>query len=50
MIALYTKLLSERRQELTDAKNRFVNGLNKMEEVGVVIESARLTWLCLSQC
>lgn len=41
MIALYTKLLSERRQELTDAKDRFVNGLNKMEEVGTVIESAK---------
>ena len=41
MISLYTKLLKDRRQELSDAKDRFINGLNKMEEVGVVIESAK---------
>ena len=42
MIALYTGLLKNRRKELSDAKDRFVNGLNKMEEVGRVIESAKV--------
>ena len=41
MIALYTKMLKERRQELSDARDRFNNGLAKMEEVGVVIASAK---------
>jgi len=41
MISLYTKLLKEKRQELSDAKDRFVNGLNKMQEVGTVIGSAK---------
>ena len=40
-IALYTKLLKERRSELEEAKDRFINGLQKMEEVGVVITSAK---------
>ena len=41
MIALYTTLLREKRKDLSDAKDRFVNGLNKMEEVGTVIGSAK---------
>jgi dynein heavy chain len=41
MIALYTDLLKIKRLDLSTAKDRFVNGLNKMEEVGIVIESAK---------
>eukprot|EP00961_Rhodomonas_salina_P291844 3932379-Rhodomonas_salina.1 len=41
MIQLYTKLLHDKQMELIEQKDRFVNGLNKMEEVGVVIESAK---------
>ena len=42
MIQLYSKLLGGKRKELSEQKDRFLNGLNKMEEVGKVIESAKL--------
>ena len=41
MIALYTTVLKDKRMEMSAAKDRFVNGLSKMEEVTVVIDSAK---------
>eukprot|EP00960_Hanusia_phi_P070417 767305-Hanusia_phi.AAC.13 len=41
MIKLYKGLYNVKRSELSEQKDRFVNGLNKMEEVRIVIESAK---------
>jgi dynein heavy chain len=41
MIQLYTKLLGERRAELSEARDRFLTGLAKMAEVSKVIASAK---------
>ena len=41
LIEMYTKLLGEKRSELSERRDRFSNGLQKMVEVGHVIDSSK---------
>ena len=41
LIEMYIKLLGEKRGELSEKRDRFKNGLDKMVEVGHVIEQSK---------
>jgi len=41
LIEMYLKLLGEKRSELSEKRDRFKNGLDKMVEVGLVIEQSK---------
>ena len=42
LIEMYIKLIDEKRSELSERRDRFMNGLNKMIEVGLVIEQSKI--------
>mmetsp|Transcript_3151 Transcript_3151/g.13662 ORF Transcript_3151/g.13662 Transcript_3151/m.13662 type:complete len:4229 (-) Transcript_3151:2367-15053(-) len=42
LINLYTALLAEKREELGNAKDRLLNGLNKLAETNVIIDNLKI--------
>ena len=57
-VNLYIQLLAEKRRELYTAQDRFLNGLNKLKETNVLIESMKVisnwkayslaNWICVN--
>lgn len=42
-VNLYIQLLDEKRQDLYTSQDRFLNGLNKLKETNVLIESMKVS-------